>query len=45
MEKERCETVTQVSDRVYIVIRSAFPRLFQSFAMRKLRPYFRSYQR
>jgi len=42
IEKERFETVTQASDRVYIGIRNAFPRLFRSFAIHKLRPYYRS---
>ena len=43
IEKERFETVTRVSDRLYIGIRNTFPGLFRSFAMRKLRSYYRTY--
>ncbi|MCJ7522438.1 MAG: hypothetical protein MUP21_09520, partial [Dehalococcoidia bacterium] len=39
IEKERFETVARVSDRFYIGIHNAFPKLFRSFAMRKLRSY------
>ena len=39
LEKERFETITQPSDRFLILFRNVFPRIFQTFAMIKLRKY------
>lgn len=40
IEKERFETTTPFSDKVYIGFRGAFPGLFRKFVLRRLRPYF-----
>jgi short-subunit dehydrogenase len=40
IEKERFETVTPFSDKVYIGFHGALPGLFRKFVLRRLRPYF-----
>jgi len=39
IEKERFETVTPFSDRVYIGFRNALPGVFRTFVLRRLSPY------
>jgi short-subunit dehydrogenase len=40
IEKERFETVTPFSDKLYIGFRSALPGIFRRFVSQRLRPYF-----
>jgi short-subunit dehydrogenase len=40
LEKERFETVTPFSDKVYIAFHGALPGVFRRFVLQKLRPYF-----
>ncbi len=40
IEKERFETVTPFSDKVYIGFHGALPGLFRKFVLLRLRPYF-----